>query len=163
MLHTLLAMAEDGHGVWDARDTTKRAQGLDNVERAVTATDIKTVPFGVEKDVIRVSAGVGSLHAAVVSHGEHAEFGRIAKHRENLSRFVIERHRKIAGGSAHRPTRDLLSSVAIDHSDLTGIRDIDKNPAAVAAELKGLGMALQGDVGDLLRLTASMTASAPLP
>src|SRR5262245_46812420 len=62
---------------------------------------------------------------------------------------LIKCHRKIREGWICFPLRNYSSLIAIDYCDVTRVRNIDENSAAVFFQLKSFGMRTELDRTDL--------------
>lgn len=140
---------------------TGRVSG-ENINDALTATHVNAMTLGIGIHIVGIAAGRGLGYDVLILGGQRHQDRRAAKDHEHSVRIPIDRHWKVRS-SARRRQRSGGPRREVHDLDRAGIRHVDKNPRAGWIEPKALGVALQTDAGDLVRVAGSMIAIAPLP
>jgi hypothetical protein len=120
----------------------------EHIDHAFSAAHVDAAALGIDENVIGVTTGLDLGHDEPLWIGKRHQNRGTAKDGQDSVSCSVDRHRKI-GSCVLGRKRSIRLCREVDHLDLTGIRDIDKNPSAGFIDLKTLRMSLEPKIGDL--------------
>ena len=94
-----------------------RTLRLEDVDEAVAAADIDTMPFGIGEDIVSVAADIDLCYARTVADRKGRKLGGAAKGDEHSLGVLIDRHGEIRSGIFYYPARAQLAGEPVHDGD----------------------------------------------